>query len=164
MRLTFDPYSDGSPVWSPDGRRIFFSSTRAGGSATAAANVYGQAADGTGQAELDDRKTTPLIHTAFDEQNPEISPDGRWIAYQSNDSGVAFGGLIYVRPFPAVDSGRWQVSIGGGSRPMWARSGRELFYAVANPNGTGLGMMSVPIQVGATFGAGALMQLCQIRN
>jgi serine/threonine-protein kinase len=200
-RLTFDPYSDGSPVWSPDNRRIYFSSTRARGAANATANMYGQAADGTGQAErltdgprsqlprtlspdgkrllfveinpktgrdismlsLDDHKTTPLIQTAFDEQNPEISPDGRWIAYQSNDSGVAFGGSIYVRPFPAVDSGRWQVSTGGGSRPMWARSGRELFYAVANPDGTGLSMMSVPVQGGATFVAGAPQRLFEGR-
>ena len=55
----------------------------------------------------------------------EISPDGRFIAYQSNASGKM---EVYVRSFPQVDRGRRQVSIGGGTRPVWARSGRELFY------------------------------------
>jgi eukaryotic-like serine/threonine-protein kinase len=67
----------------------------------------------------------PLIQTQFAESNGEISPDGHWIAYQSNESGRE---EIYVRPFPKVDDGRWQVSISGGTRPAWARNGRELLY------------------------------------
>jgi eukaryotic-like serine/threonine-protein kinase len=67
----------------------------------------------------------PLIRSMFGETNGEISPDGRWIAYQSNDSGRE---EVYVRPFPDVDRGRWQVSTDGGTRPLWARNGRELFY------------------------------------
>jgi serine/threonine-protein kinase len=60
--------------------------------------------------------------------NADISPDGRWIAYDSNESGQS---EVYVRPFPAVESGRWQVSSEGGSRPVWSRSGRELFFVNA---------------------------------
>jgi serine/threonine-protein kinase len=54
-----------------------------------------------------------------------FSPNGRYIAYQSEESGRS---EIYIRPFPRVDNGRWQVSTAGGTRPVWARSGRELFY------------------------------------
>jgi serine/threonine-protein kinase len=68
---------------------------------------------------------TPLMRTTFDERNAELAPDGRWLAYESNDSG---GIDIYVRPFPTVDSGRWQVSTSGGRTPVWSRSGDELFY------------------------------------
>ncbi len=64
----------------------------------------------------------------FYEYNADISPDGRWIAYDSNESGQV---EVYVRPFPAVDSGRWQISSEGGSRPVWSRSGRELFFLTA---------------------------------
>jgi serine/threonine-protein kinase len=79
----------------------------------------------------------------FTEYNGEISPDGRWIAYDSNESGRY---EVYVRPFPAVDSGRWQISSDGGSNPVWSRSGRELFFATAANR-----MFAVPIPAGATF-------------
>ena len=61
----------------------------------------------------------------FIERNGEVSPDGRWLSYESNESGQF---RIYVRPFPAVDQGRWQVSTDGGRQPLWARNGRELIY------------------------------------
>ena len=64
----------------------------------------------------------------------------------SNESGQP---EIYVRPFPEVVGGRWQVSTGGGTRPLWARSGKELFYQ--GPSGA---MMSVPVEGGSTFRAG----------
>ena len=60
-----------------------------------------------------------------DEYMPAISPDGRWIAYVSLESGKE---EVYVRPFPQVDRARWQVSPAGGTSPVWSRSGRELFY------------------------------------
>jgi serine/threonine-protein kinase len=82
----------------------------------------------------------------FDETNPEISPDGHWLAYQSDESGQ---GEVYVRPYPDVNTGRWQISTGGGTRPAWNPNGRELFYFVAP--GT---LMSVPIEPGAAFKAG----------
>jgi serine/threonine-protein kinase len=67
----------------------------------------------------------PLIRTPFDERNANFSPDGRWIAYQSDESGRF---EIYVRPFPRVGDGRWLVSASGGTRPLWGRDGRELFF------------------------------------
>ena len=54
-----------------------------------------------------------------------VSPDGRWLAYESDESGQL---EVYVRPFPRFDAGRWQVSTGGGKQPVWAHNGRELFY------------------------------------
>jgi eukaryotic-like serine/threonine-protein kinase len=56
---------------------------------------------------------------------PVVSPDGRWLAYQSNESGQP---EVYVRPYPNVDAGRWQISTQVGSRPVWSRDGRELFF------------------------------------
>ena len=58
----------------------------------------------------------PLLATEFAERNAEISPDGRWLAYQSNASGQ---NEIYVRPFPNVEDGQWLISSGGGTRPLW---------------------------------------------
>ena len=71
----------------------------------------------------------PLIKTPFGEPNAEISPDGRWVAYQSNESGRF---EIYVRPFPNVDAGRWLVSTDGGIQPLWSKNGQELFYVGSN--------------------------------
>jgi serine/threonine-protein kinase len=68
---------------------------------------------------------TPLVRTPFSERNGEVSPDGRWLAYDANNSGRY---EIYVRPFPDVTGGVWQVSTDGGTRPLWARNGHELFY------------------------------------
>jgi eukaryotic-like serine/threonine-protein kinase len=67
----------------------------------------------------------PLAEIRFEGKMAAFSPNGRYIAYQSDESGRSD---IYVRPFPRVDNGRWQVSTAGGTRPVWARNGRELFY------------------------------------
>jgi len=78
------------------------------------------------QVELDGtHRVTPLVHSSFNERNGIISPDGRWLAYEADDSGRA---EIWVRPFPEVNRGHWQVSTGGGTRPLWTRSGQELLY------------------------------------
>ena len=60
---------------------------------------------------------------------PMFSPDGRWIAYRSNESGAY---EIYVRPFPAGRGGKWQISTGGGLYGIWSNNGRELFYETAD--------------------------------
>jgi eukaryotic-like serine/threonine-protein kinase len=73
-----------------------------------------------------DTAPRPIVATAFQEQNPALSPDGRWLAYQSNESGRY---EVYVRPFPGVDGGKWLVSRAAGTRsPVWSKDGRELFY------------------------------------
>jgi len=86
------------------------------------------------------------------ERSADLSPDGRWIAYQSDESGID---EIYVRPFPNVNDGRWQISAGDGGRfPVWARNGRELFYLA--PGGR---MMSVAVQSSSTFSVGRSARL-----
>jgi serine/threonine-protein kinase len=72
-----------------------------------------------------DGSPEPLLATEFSERNGEISPDGRWLAYESDASGRY---EIYVRPFPNVEDGLWPISSGGGTRPRWAPDGLELFY------------------------------------
>jgi len=179
-RLTFDPGPDRGPVWTPDGRRIVFSSSRGG-----RPNLFWQAADGTGTPErltegpysqfassisadgtrlvfdefgqtgidvrmvtLDgERRAVSLIATTFSEQSSDLSSDGRWMAYQSTESGRD---EVYVRPFPNVDGGRWQLSSGGGTNPLWAHNSRELFYV--DPEGR---IVAVPIQLDSGFSAGS---------
>jgi serine/threonine-protein kinase len=97
-------------------------------------------------------ETRPLLNTVHAESAPAISPDGRWLAYQSDESGRD---EVYVRPFPAVDQGLWPISSGGGGEPRWAPNGRELFFTVRSGGWRGPGvLMSVPVMPGATFVAG----------
>jgi serine/threonine-protein kinase len=67
----------------------------------------------------------PLVATSFEETSPIVSPNGRWLAYASNEAGRK---EIYVRPFPNTGDGLWQVSIDGGVEPIWSQNGTELFY------------------------------------
>jgi Tol biopolymer transport system component len=71
-----------------------------------------------------DRKPAPLVNTPFDERNGQLSPDGRWVAYQSDESGR---NDIYIQPFPGP-GGKWPVSTGGGTQPRWRADGQELFF------------------------------------
>jgi serine/threonine-protein kinase len=113
-RLTRSPNIQFSTAVSPDGRHVLFTET----SPTTGDDVM--------QVELaGERTVTPLVQSPFAERNGIISPDGRWLAYEANDSGQL---EIYVRPYPDVNGGRWQVSVGGGTRPLWSRDGQELFY------------------------------------
>ncbi|HJR17417.1 MAG TPA: protein kinase [Gemmatimonadales bacterium] len=93
-----------------------------------------------------DTVPTPLLTGPFMEQGAALSPDGRWLAYMSNESGQD---EIFVRPFPNTNAGRWQISTRGGSSAHWAHSGRELFFEGANGD-----FMVVPVTPGATFSPG----------
>jgi hypothetical protein len=86
----------------------------------------------------------PLVTGPAAEAEPAVSPDGRWLAYTSLESGVP---EVYVRPFPDAASARWQVSTAGGGDPVWSHNSRELFYRSANEQ-----LMTVAVHPGATFG------------
>ena len=102
-------------AWSPDGQWLVL---RTDNGAAGAGDLIGVRTSGD---------TTPvsLVASPFTELHPAVSPDGRWLAYCSNESGR---NEIYVRPFPNTDGGRWQVSSGTGNEPRWSGDGRELFY------------------------------------
>jgi hypothetical protein len=102
-----------------------------------------------------DHRTQVLLNTPASEQNGEISPDGRWLAYQSNESKSGQF-EIYVRPFPDVKGGYWQVSTEGGTQPLWSRAsgGGELFYRSL----TGA-VMSVKVNPGTGWSASAPVKL-----
>ncbi len=86
-----------------------------------------------------------LLSTEAWEWLPAVSPDGRWLAYESRESGSA---EVYVRPFPNVSSGQWLISAGGGTEPLWGPDGRELFYR--SPEG----VMLVQVEAEDTFARG----------
>ncbi len=159
MRLTFDNARDDAPIWTPDGKRIAFASTREG------YGIYWISADGSGGVERlvsggnknvapqawtsdgstliavsdvgstmldiqylsmeDDHELKPLLEGNYMKFYPQLSPDGRWMAYVSDESGQF---EVYIRPFPDVDGMKSQVSTNGGCQPTWSRDGRELFY------------------------------------
>jgi serine/threonine protein kinase len=93
-----------------------------------------------------DTALVPLLTSPAREVSPALSPDGRWLAYESDESGTS---EIYVRPFPDVASARWQVSLNGGTGPIWAHSGRELFYLNGRQE-----MVSTEVHPGAAFAVG----------
>jgi serine/threonine-protein kinase len=96
-----------------------------------------------------------LVATTFSERYPDVSPNGRYMAYQSNESGQ---NEIYVRPFPRVEDGGWRVTTRGGTHPQWQRNGRELFYR--DPADM---LMSVPVEIaGSTFTSGNPVALFEL--
>jgi len=158
QRFTSDPAREYNPVWSPDGSRIVFGSTRKGGvdlyvksinsggaetllwESSESKNVSDWSSDGRwilfaaqsiktardlwALAMDGEKKLVAIAQTAAEEANGRFSPDGRWIAYQSNESG---SNEIYIQPFPGPGA-RSQISTGGGTSPQWRRDGKELFY------------------------------------
>jgi eukaryotic-like serine/threonine-protein kinase len=100
--------------WSLDGRFLLYVST---GNAATGSDLWGL-------PQFGDRKPSVFLRTRFNEHTAKFSPDGRWVAYISDESGR---GDVYVTPFPTA-SGKWQISTGGGAFPRWRRDGKELFY------------------------------------
>ena len=100
-----------------------------------------------------DKKPFPIVTTNFDELWATFSPDGRYVAYQSNESGRS---EIAVQEFPEARN-KWQVSTDGGGQSFWRGDGRELFYR------SGSRLMSVPVEAGETFTAGTPAPLFQAR-
>ena len=92
-----------------------------------------------------DHKWKPLVQEKHTNGQPQISADGRWMAYMSTESGKP---EIYVRPFPDVNKGKWQVSTSGGDSPLWSPNGRELFYR------SGDSVVAVSVQTEPTFKPG----------
>jgi serine/threonine-protein kinase len=112
-RLTTSPYNHTPMSWSPDGQVLVFGEIN-----------HPDTGFDIWQLRISDRTTQPVIRTAANESTPRLSPDGRWLAYASDESGRQ---EIYVQPYPGP-GGRWQVSADGGREPVWNPSGRELFY------------------------------------
>jgi hypothetical protein len=95
-----------------------------------------------------DRKPFPFLQTRFNELEGQSSPDGRWVAYQSNESGRM---EVYVAPFP-TPSGKWQISADGGSSPRWHGAGSEIYYLALDNK-----LMAAEVNSqGATFGVGVV--------
>jgi len=92
----------------------------------------------------------PLLDDEFNERSAAISPSGFFIAYQSDESGQK---EIYVRPFPNVDDGKWQISRDGGEAPVWHPKGEELFYR----NGRALEVVSIKTEPTFTAGSPAVL-------
>ena len=129
--------------WSRDGRYLVSST--------------GQRNPGTGSdiwvLSFSDKKAFPYLQTEFGEDNSKLSPDGRWLAYESNESKR---NEIYVMTFP-MKGGRWQISTGGGRMPVWSRDGRELYYVSADNK-----LMAVEIKPGVKFEAGVPLPLFDV--
>jgi Tol biopolymer transport system component len=177
-RLTFDPTDEISPLWSPDGGQILFTSTQTGHR-----EIYQKAANGIGDSQLvfaskdqqksvddrsadgrfvvyddtgspsnlwilplfGDRKPFPFVQAPYNSREAFFSPNGRYIAYTSNESGRY---EIYIQTFPDR-TGKWQVSTTGGTHPRWRRDGKELYFLSADK------MMAVDVNTDAPqFGAG----------
>ena len=97
----------------------------------------------------------PIIAGPDSQRDATLSPNGRWLAYQSNESGQA---EIYVRPYPDIDSARILISRDGGSHPLWSKDGSELFYLTV-PIGTGGALVTVTVDTGSSFSAGLPEQI-----
>jgi serine/threonine-protein kinase len=173
QRLTTDPGLNRMPVWTPDSQRVAFTVERDGteviywqqadGSGAPERLSVGSATQGPASFSPDGKRlvfdtplTAPfdiglltldgkrheemLIKTKFSEGNGMVSRDGQWLAYESTESGRS---EVYLAPFPNVAAQKIPVSNGGGTRPLWSKDGRELFYYVTPDT-----IMSVPVTLG----------------
>lgn len=126
---------------SPDGSHVVFRENLSGGESILKILELGPAGATAGN------QPRVVVGTNHIDDNGELSPDGRWLAYQSNASGRP---EIYVRPFPDAGGGVWQISASGGTKPTWARNGRELFYLDARNTLTAVSVQTTPTFEAAT--------------
>ena len=147
-RLATSEYLQAPSSWSPDGQLLAFHEVNPNTQRDIWALQMGDPSHSSGQAPSASsgqiRKAQPFLRTRFDEAAPRFSPDGRWLAYMSNESGRY---EIYVQPFPGP-GGKWQISTEGGTEPVWNPNGRELFYR------SGEKMMAVEITTQPGFVVG----------
>jgi hypothetical protein len=179
-RVTFDPAIDIGPVWSPDAAQLVFSSSRQPSFDLYTKNSDGTqeekivvhddvdkvpsdwSRDGkyilyAGGTDLWLLNVPELKNRIFLKapgvlKNAQFSPDGKWVAYASNETGKW---EAYVTSFPDA-RGKWQVSVGGGEQPRWRGDGKELFYISSAGK-----MMVTPLTIGTNFDAGAPVELFQ---
>ncbi len=127
-------------TYAPDGRLLFSQAVPG-----QQRDIYLLSLDG-------ERNSVPLIATPANELTAEVSPDGHWLAYDSDESGQF---EVYVRAYPNTEQGgRWQISSGGGRQPLWSHDGRELFYR--NFDGA---LLSVAVTLAPTFAPGPVTKL-----
>jgi hypothetical protein len=105
--------------------------------------VIGGAQRGIGVLSKADGKVTAYLENSFTGSQAALSPDGRWLAYTTSESGSS---EVMVQPFPDPSGGKWPISTNGGSAPRWRRDGRELFYVDTDRR-----LMSVPVTAGPSF-------------
>ena len=143
-RLDTNPNSRYPGSWSPDGKTLVFHEENP----TTLGDI--------GAIDVETRQARPILQTRFFEQHPELSPDGRWLAYSSNAGGRQ---EVYVQPYPGPGAPR-QVSVAGGSAPAWSKDGKELFFVRTTRPATATGMavtaiFSAPLTItGSNFASG----------
>ena len=138
-----DPALDEMPTdVSPDGRHLLFE--RQASNRGRDVYVY----------SMDEKQSKPYLTSVAGEESAVFSPDGKWVAYMSDESGRS---EIYVQSFP-TPAAQWQISTSGGSMPKWSPDGTELFFVSADGN-----LMSVPVKIGDSFEAGAARSLFPVR-
>jgi Tol biopolymer transport system component len=98
-----------------------------------------------------EKKESPFVESPFDKIHGRVSPDGRWIAYATNDSGMY---QIVVQSFPDPNGGKWQITAQGGVEPKWRRDGRELYYLALDGK-----LMALPVKGERIFEAGTPVPL-----
>jgi Tol biopolymer transport system component len=131
--------------WSSDGRFIVYENQ---GDSKTGLDIWVLPTTG-------DRKPFPFLQTQFSEQQGRLSPDGRWIAYTSEETGNL---EVYVQSFP-VPGGKWQISTSGGADPRWRRDGKELYFISSDRK-----LMGVEVKAAdSTFQAGLPLELFEAR-